>query len=246
MYGGLALKHRPTTALRFALTGIAAACACLWTSPGWALGLGRLTVQSALGETLKAEVDVTSITAEEAATLRLRVAPPDAYRAAGVDYNAALSSAQVQAVRRPDGRTVLRITGDRPVTEPFVDVIIEATWATGRLVREYTLLLDPPGARLAPPPPAAAVAPVITPSPAPSLPAAPTPAPAAEPPSQPMPATTAPAPRVPRRPRETSTASAGATRCHASRRACSAPASRSTRCWCRCIAPTPTRSWART
>jgi pilus assembly protein FimV len=195
MYGGLALKHRPTAALRFALTGIAAACACLWTSPTWALGLGRLTVQSALGETLKAEVDVTSITAEESATLRLRVAPPDAYRAAGVDYNAALSSAQVQAVRRPDGRTVLRITGDRAVTEPFVDVIIEATWATGRLVREYTLLLDPPGARTAPPAAAPSVAPVITPAPAPSMPSAPQQAPA-EPASQPpMPATTTPAPR---------------------------------------------------
>ncbi|MBI5716745.1 MAG: FimV family protein [Burkholderiales bacterium] len=199
MYGGLALKHRPTTALRFALTGIAAACACLWTSPTWALGLGRLTVQSALGETLKAEVDVTSITAEEAATLRLRVASPEAYRAAGVDYNAALSSAQVQTVRRPDGRTVLRITGDRAVTEPFVDVIIEATWATGRLVREYTLLLDPPGARAAAVPGPPAVAPVITPAPSPSLPSAPAPAPApgAEPSvAPPLPATTSPAPRA--------------------------------------------------
>ncbi|MBL8346637.1 MAG: LysM peptidoglycan-binding domain-containing protein [Rubrivivax sp.] len=200
MYGGLALKHRPTTALRFALTGIAAACACLWTSPSWALGLGRLTVQSALGESLKAEVDVTNITAEEASTLRLRVAPPDAYRAAGVDYNPALTSAQVQAVRRPDGRTVLRITGDRAVTEPFVDVIIEATWATGRLVREYTLLLDPPGARSAPPAAAPAVAPVITPAPAPSmpspaLPSSQTPAPAEPASPPPMPATTAPAPR---------------------------------------------------
>lgn len=175
MHGGLALKHRPTIALRFALTGVAAACACLmWTSQALALGLGRLNVQSALGETLKAEIDVTSITAEEAATLRLRVAPPEAYRAAGVEYNAALASADVQVVRRPDGRTVLRLTGDRAVTEPFIDVIIEATWATGRLVREYTLLLDPPGARTAPAAPPA-VAPVITPAPAPTLPAAPAP-----------------------------------------------------------------------
>lgn len=194
------MKHRPTTALRFALTGIAAACACLWASPSWALGLGRLTVQSALGESLKAEIDVTSISAEEAATLRLRVAPPDAYRAAGVDYNAALASAQVQAVRRPDGRTVLRITGDRAVTEPFVDVIIEATWSTGRLVREYTLLLDPPGARSAPPAPPPAVAPVITPAPAPSTQPAPSiSTPPAEPATQPPPAlpATQPAPTLP-------------------------------------------------
>jgi pilus assembly protein FimV len=177
MHGGLALKHRPTTALRIALTGVAAACACLWTTQTWALGLGRLTVQSALGESLRAEIEITSITPEEAATLNLRVAPPDAYRAAGVEYNAALGTAQVQAVRRPDGRTVLRIIGDRAVTEPFVDVIVEATWATGRLVREYTLLLDPPGARSAAPAPAPSVAPVITPAPAPSLPGMPAPAP---------------------------------------------------------------------
>ena len=53
-----------------------------------ALGLGRLSVQSALGEALRAEIEVTSITAEEQASLRIRVAPPEAYRAANVDYNA--------------------------------------------------------------------------------------------------------------------------------------------------------------
>ncbi|MGH6630668.1 MAG: type IV pilus assembly protein FimV, partial [Burkholderiales bacterium] len=191
------MKQRPTTALRSALTGIAAACACLCAAQAWALGLGRLTVQSALGETLRAEIDVTSINAEEAATLRLRVAPPEAYRAAGVEYNAALGSAQVQAVRRPDGRTVLRLTGDRAMTEPFVDVIIEATWSTGRLVREYTLLLDPPGARTAPPAPAPSVAPVITPAPAPSMPAPAEPSPPGAPGAPPpLPATTAPAPRA--------------------------------------------------
>ncbi len=200
MHGGLALKQRPTTALRYALTGIAAACVCLLSSQAWALGLGRLTVQSALGESLRAEIDVTSISPEEASTLRLRVAPPDAYRAAGVEYNAALASAQVQAVKRPDGRTVLRVTSDRAVTEPFVDVIVEATWATGRLVREYTLLLDPPGARAAPPAAAPSVAPVFTPAPVPasppSMPAVTTPTPTDSnvAPPVPVPATT-PAPR---------------------------------------------------
>jgi Tfp pilus assembly protein FimV len=75
-------------------------------SQAWALGLGRLSVQSALGETLRAEIDVTSLTAEEASSLKLRVAPPEAYRAAGVEYNAALANAQVQAAapcRRPAG-----------------------------------------------------------------------------------------------------------------------------------------------
>jgi pilus assembly protein FimV len=187
------LKHRSDTvssasspaAWRFVLSSVALATGCLWGTQAWALGLGRLSVQSALGESLNAEVEVTSITPEEASTLRLRVAPPDAYRAAGVEYNAALAGAQVQLLRRPDGRQVLRVTSERAVLEPFVDVIIEANWASGRLVREYTLLFDPPSARSAQAA-AAAVAPVITPAPSPAAAVAPAPAP--------MPATAAAAP----------------------------------------------------
>ncbi len=172
------MNHRSTTSARFALTAVAVATACLWTTPGWALGLGRLNVQSALGETLKAEIEVTSITPEEASSLRLRVAPSDAYRAAGVDYNAVLAATQVQVQRRADGRTVLRLTSERAVLEPFVDVILEASWASGRLVREYTMLFDPPGSRVAQAA-AAGTAPMLSPAPAAApAPTRPAPAPA--------------------------------------------------------------------
>ncbi|HRC39812.1 MAG TPA: hypothetical protein PK420_17190, partial [Rubrivivax sp.] len=154
------MKNRSTNTARFALSGVALAAACLCGTQAWALGLGRLTVQSALGEALRAEIEITSLSAEEAASLKLRVASPDAYRAAGVEYNPVLPSALVQLAQRADGRSVLRVTSDRAVLEPFVDVIVEATWASGRLVREYTLLLDPPGSRMAQSPtPAAAPAP---------------------------------------------------------------------------------------
>ena len=187
------MKYRSTHRARFALNGVVFAAACLWGTQAWSLGLGRLTVQSALGETLRAEIEVTSLSAEEAASLQLRIASPDAYRAAGVEYNPALPSATVQVVRRPDGRSVLRVTSDRAVLEPFVDVIVEATWASGRLVREYTLLLDPPGSRLAQAA-AQAAAPVIAPAPPPRAAAAPAPAPAAAPRPAPTVAA-APAPR---------------------------------------------------
>ena len=181
------------TSARFALTAVAGATACLWSAPGWALGLGRLNVQSALGETLKAEIEVTSITPEEAASLRLRVAGSEAYRAAGVEYNAVLAATQVQVQRRADGRTVLRLTSERAVLEPFVDVILEASWASGRLVREYTMLFDPPGSRLAQAA-AAATAPVLSPAPA-APPAANRPMPGPAP--APAPVSAAPAPRAP-------------------------------------------------
>jgi pilus assembly protein FimV len=107
----------------------------------------------------------------------VRVAPPESYRAAGVDYNAVLPGTTVTLAQRPDGRPYLRLTSDRAVQEPFVDVILEINWSTGRLVREYTLLFDPP-TRQAQQTPAPTTAPVISqpaPAPAPSTAAAPAP-----------------------------------------------------------------------
>ena len=67
--GGTALEQRSKMVARFALNSVALATACLWGTQAAALGLGRLNVQSALGETLKAEIEVTSITPEEASSL---------------------------------------------------------------------------------------------------------------------------------------------------------------------------------
>ncbi len=194
---------------RFALSSVAAATLALAVSHASALGLGRLAVQSALGENMRAEIDITSLTPEEQQSLRVRIAPPDAYRAAGVDYNAVLSSVQASIQRRSDGRSYLRVVSDRVVQEPFVDVILELQWSTGRLVREYTLLFDPPAARTAAAPTAPVVAPSISAAPAPApavvapAPAAPAPAivaavpapsPAPAPARAPAPAVRAPAP----------------------------------------------------
>ncbi|MBT9598795.1 MAG: FimV family protein [Vitreoscilla sp.] len=170
------------------LTSVATAALLLLTcSDVSALSLGRLTVQSALGEALRAEIDITSLSPEEAASLRTTLASPDAFRAAGVDFNPVLAGAQLTLARRPDGRAYIRVTGERSVSEPFVDVIIDFAWASGRLQRAYTLLIDPPPSR-APvaAPPAVATAPVVSPAPtqiAPlPAPVAPPPAPVARPP----------------------------------------------------------------
>ncbi|NCT83933.1 MAG: hypothetical protein GXC94_12345, partial [Comamonadaceae bacterium] len=150
----------------FARHHIALAALLLASGGVQALGLGKLNVQSALGETMRAEIDVTSLTAEEAATLKARIAPPDAYRASGVEYNPVLTSTQVQVVRN-NGRTLLRVSSDRSVQEPFVDVILELSWSSGRLVREYTLLFDPPG--LSKPAPVITAPPAIAAAPAPAM-----------------------------------------------------------------------------
>ena len=114
-----------------------------------ALALGRVTVQSALGEPLRAEIDVPDINADEAASLKTSVANPESFKAAGLEYNPVLGSLQISLQRRADGRAFLRVSGDRPVNEPFVDLILEANWASGRLVRDYTMLFDPANLRSA-------------------------------------------------------------------------------------------------
>ncbi len=204
------MNNRPTFAVRTALALAASAALSAMPMAVQALGLGRLNVQSALGEGLRAEIDITSLSAEEASTLTVRVAPPDAYRSAGIDYNAVLAGAQASVVRGADGRSILRLSSSRAVQEPFVDVILEMRWATGRLVREFTLLFDPPGSRAAPPvqaaapmpatitaaPPAQPAAVVLAqaPMPRPAKPApAPAPAPAARP-APPAPVATPPRP----------------------------------------------------
>ncbi len=114
-----------------------------------ALTLGRLQVQSALGEPLRAEIDVTEITAAEAEGLRVGIAPLSAFNAAGIPYNNALGDVRVSLQRRTDGRYLIRLNGTRPLNDPFVDLLLETSWNAGRIVRDYTVLLDPPGNRRA-------------------------------------------------------------------------------------------------
>ncbi|MGJ7581004.1 FimV/HubP family polar landmark protein [Variovorax sp. RHLX14] len=149
------------TAQRFRtapLTLVAAAVAIALGSlsgEAGALSLGRINVLSALGEPLRAEVDITEITAAEAEGLRVNVASSEAFRVAGIPYNTALSDVRASLQRRADGRYMVRLTSTRGLTDPFVDLLLEANSSTSRVVRDYTLLLDPPSGR---PTPAAAAA----------------------------------------------------------------------------------------
>lgn len=150
-----------------------------------AAGLGRLTVTSSLGQPLRAEIDLTSVTREEAASLTARLASADAFRQAGIEYNPALLGVRFTVARRPSGSMFISLESSQPINEPFIDMLVELNWATGRLVREYTFLLDPADLRPVSPPVAAA-------EPKPVAPAAPAPvAPAVQ---APPPAAAAPAP----------------------------------------------------
>ncbi len=138
----------------------------LSTTGAWALSLGRITVQSALGEPLRAEIDVPEINAEEAASLKTGIASAEAFAAAGLEYNPAMPSLQASLQRRPDGRAFIRLSSERAINEPFVDMIVEASWSSGRVLRDYTMLFDPPVLRK--PAPSAPTLAQITPKPVPA------------------------------------------------------------------------------
>ncbi|MET4575641.1 FimV/HubP family polar landmark protein [Ottowia thiooxydans] len=109
-----------------------------------ALALGAITVRSSLGEPLRAEIEVPQISSEEASSFQARIASQQAFRSVGVDYTAALTGARLSLERRANGQAYLRLTGERPINEPFLGIVIEANWANGRMVRDYTMLVDPP------------------------------------------------------------------------------------------------------
>ncbi|TRZ68204.1 MAG: pilus assembly protein [Rhodocyclaceae bacterium] len=130
-----------------------------------AAGLGKLTVLSVLGQTLRAEVDITA-SREELSSLSARVASAEAFKQAGIEYSSALTTIRLAIDKRADGRPFLSMVSDRPFNEPFLDMLIELSWNSGRLVREYTFLLDPPESLQRPPSPMAA--PVASPTGAPA------------------------------------------------------------------------------
>jgi pilus assembly protein FimV len=156
-----------------------------------ALALGKLKVLSALNEPLNAEIDFTSVTDNERKGLAVTLASRADFDAAGVDRPAFLSQIKFMVSRRLDGRYFLQLRTDEPVNEPFLHLLLQVDWPGGRLVREYTALIDPPYQIASKPAPVET--PVVTP-PAPEATVEPAPTPSAEAPAaETAPAVTAPA-----------------------------------------------------
>jgi len=110
-----------------------------------AAGLGKLNVQSALGQPLNADIEVLLADPSEFRNLHAQLASPDAFRSANVEMASSLQGLHFKLIQRADGGTVLHLTSNNPIRDPFLDLIIELDWSGGQMMREYTLLLDPPG-----------------------------------------------------------------------------------------------------
>ena len=124
---------------RLLLTGALLSPATLY-----ALGLGEIHTNSALNQPFNAEIELIAPTAEELQSLKVGLASNDLFSRYGIDRPQFLSTFSFAVGRSSDGRPTIKVSSNRSVTEPFVTLLVEASWARGRLVREYTVLLDPP------------------------------------------------------------------------------------------------------
>ena len=127
------------------LSRISLALVILLTSEVWALGLGEIKLDSALNQPLRAEIVLLSATPEELAGLTVAMASAETFERYGLDRPVFLQGIvfQIRRSGRADGN-VVEVRSANPIIEPFVTFLVEASWARGRLLREYTILLDPP------------------------------------------------------------------------------------------------------
>jgi pilus assembly protein FimV len=116
----------------------------LWPSLSWALGLGEIHLKSSLNEPLNAEIDLIAAAPDELTALRATLASREAFTRYGIDKPPFLSSLTFKVGKGKDGRDALLVHSTEAIPEPFVTFLVEVNWARGRLMREYTVLLDPP------------------------------------------------------------------------------------------------------
>ncbi len=120
-----------------------------WVLPAAALDLGRLLLLSGMGEPLRAEIEVAQASPEELRTLRAQLASPGAFSQAGMEFNPALNGVTASLQNRPNGTPVIALSGRAPIQENFIDLILEAQTSTGKLTKNYALLMNSVSDRLA-------------------------------------------------------------------------------------------------
>ena len=126
-----------------------------------AASLGNLTLNSYLGQPFKAEIDLVAVKKEDIPSLVARLASRDTFRQANVNYAPLMFTFEISVEDRADGQPYIKITSPQRVNEPFLSMLIELSWSSGRLFREYTVLLDPPESALQLTAPTMQVEPVV-------------------------------------------------------------------------------------
>jgi pilus assembly protein FimV len=124
--------------------GRALALLLLCPPAAFALGLGDIRLLSSLNAPLNAEIELVGATPEDLGSLHAAVANHDTFARYGLDWPAFLGGISLRPEHTADGRDIIKLSSRESITEPFVTLLIEVSWARGQLVREYTVLLDPP------------------------------------------------------------------------------------------------------
>ena len=110
-----------------------------------ALGFGSLKLNSSLNEPLNAEIELLSATSADISSLSIKLASSDAFLRAGIDRSALMGELKFVVQQYDNGAYYILVTSRSPVREPFLNFLLEMDWQNGRMLREYTMLLDPPG-----------------------------------------------------------------------------------------------------
>jgi len=120
--------------------------ACLaWFNFASAASMGGINVMSALGHPLKAEISLAELGTNDKTTLVAKMASVNEFKSAGLDFPYSLPKLSFEVETRANGELYIKLTSTQPVNEPFVSLLIELSWPSGKLLREYTFLLDPAG-----------------------------------------------------------------------------------------------------
>lgn len=161
----------------YKLSGFIAVLA--WSGMVSATGLGGINVSSSLGQPLKAEIELVSVDKADSSSISAKLASPDAFKSAGVDYPYSLPKLKFEVINRDSGSPSIKLTTAQPVNDPFVILLVEVTWSSGKLLREYTFLLDPVDFKVQEPQsvPLQTIAPVVAAPVTPEAPVAVVPAP---------------------------------------------------------------------
>ncbi|WP_413705318.1 FimV/HubP family polar landmark protein [Pseudomonas sp. Pseusp16] len=120
-----------------------AAASALSSGMAHALGLGELTLKSTLNQPLVAEIELLDVKDLTAAEVVPSLASPEDFTKAGVDRQAFLNDLTFTPVLNASGKSILRVTSSKPLSEPMVKFLVQVMWPNGRLLRDYSVLLDP-------------------------------------------------------------------------------------------------------
>ena len=137
------MKMNANNLTRQAIAATACAGLLLAALVADAAGLGAIAVQSSLGQPLVAQVEITTLQAGEFDEIKARIASRDTYENAKLAYVPVYRLITITAERRADGHPILRLSSNAPVNEPVIDLLVELTWNSGKIVQKYSILLDP-------------------------------------------------------------------------------------------------------